>query len=210
MDGGTGNDTILGGDGADMLIGGDGNDFIDGNRGNDVAFLGAGNDTFQWDPGDGSDTVEGQGGSDTMLFNGANVSENIDISANGQRVRFTRDVGQHRHGPQRRREESISTRLGGADTITVNDLSGTDVSTVNLDLAGTRRRRRRPGRHRHRQRHERRRLDRGQRLASSVNVTGSGGDGEHHGQRAGSIDTLADQLPRAVTTSSMPADCRPA
>ena len=27
--------------------------------------------------------------------------------------------------------------LGGADTITVNDLSGTDVSAVNLNLAGT-------------------------------------------------------------------------
>ena len=27
--------------------------------------------------------------------------------------------------------------LGGADLVTVNDLSGTDVSNVNLDLAGT-------------------------------------------------------------------------
>ena len=54
--------------------------------------MGAGDDTFVWNPGDGSDTVEGQSGFDTMLFNGSNVSEQIDISANGQRVRFTRDV----------------------------------------------------------------------------------------------------------------------
>src|SRR5204862_6493876 len=57
-----------------------------------TAFLGAGNDVFQWDPGDGSDIVEGQDGFDTMLFNGANIAEKIDISANGGRVRFTRDI----------------------------------------------------------------------------------------------------------------------
>ena len=65
---------------------------MNGGRGNDVALLGAGDDTFVWNPGDGSDTVEGQAGLDTMLFNGANINENIDISANGERVRFTRDV----------------------------------------------------------------------------------------------------------------------
>ena len=57
--------------------------------GNDVALMGAGDDTFVWNPGDGSDTVEGQAGFDT-LFNGANIAEQIDISANGDR--FTRDV----------------------------------------------------------------------------------------------------------------------
>src|SRR5262245_28284264 len=62
VDGGTGNDTILGSNGADVLLGGDGNDFIDGNQGADTAFLGAGDDVFQWDPGDGSDVVEGQAG----------------------------------------------------------------------------------------------------------------------------------------------------
>src|SRR5262245_1526847 len=47
VDGGAGNDTILGSNGADLLIGGDGNDFIDGNQGNDTALLGAGDDVFQ-------------------------------------------------------------------------------------------------------------------------------------------------------------------
>ena len=68
VDGGTGNDTLLGSNGVDLLLGGDGDDFVDGQQGNDTAFLGAGNDVFQWDPGDGSDTVEGQDGSDTMLL----------------------------------------------------------------------------------------------------------------------------------------------
>src|SRR5439155_11953410 len=92
IDGGVGNDVISGSQGGDTLIGGDGNDFVDGNQGNDLALLGAGDDEFQWDPGDGSDTVEGQDGTDQMLFNGANIAESIDISANGTRVRFTRDV----------------------------------------------------------------------------------------------------------------------
>ena len=79
--------------GADMLLGGDGNDTVNGGRGNDMALLGAGNDTFVWNPGDGSDIVEGQDGTDTLLFNGSNIGEIIDISANGGRVRLTRDVG---------------------------------------------------------------------------------------------------------------------
>ena len=136
VDGGAGNDTILGGNGGDTLVGGDGNDFIDGNQGNDTAFLGAGDDVFQWDPGDGSDTVEGQGGIDTLLFNGANIAENIDISANGERTRLTRDVGNI--VMDLNEVETINVNaLGGADIVTVNDLSGTDVTAVNINLAGT-------------------------------------------------------------------------
>ena len=135
VDGGAGNDTILGSHGADTLLGGDGNDFIDGNQGNDLALLGAGDDVFQWDPGDGSDTVEGQDGHDTMLFNGANIDENIDISANGSRVLFTRDIGNITMDLNGVEQVDFAAR-GGADTITVNDLTGTDLTTINLDLAG--------------------------------------------------------------------------
>src|SRR5215218_1151031 len=92
VDGGNNNDTIRGSNGADTLLGGDGTDFVDGNQGNDLALLGAGDDTFQWDPGDGSDVVEGQSGADQMAFNGANISEDTEISANGGRVRFTRNI----------------------------------------------------------------------------------------------------------------------
>ncbi len=92
IDGGAGDDTILGSQGADVFLGGDGNDFIVGDNGNDVAFMGAGDDVFQWDPGDGNDTLEGQAGNDKLLFFGADVDENIDISANGGRVSFFRDV----------------------------------------------------------------------------------------------------------------------
>src|SRR5690349_18943799 len=81
IDGGAGDDRISGTNGNDTLFGGDGNDFIDGQQGADSAFMGAGDDVFQWDPGDGSDLVEGQDGKDTLLFNGANIGENFDLSA---------------------------------------------------------------------------------------------------------------------------------
>ena len=117
-----------------ILIGGDGNDFVDGNQGSDIAFLGAGNDTFQWDPGDGSDIVEGQDGTDTLLFNGANIGEKIDISANGSRARLFRDVGNVTMDLGGIEHIQLNM-LGGPDTITVNDLSGTDTSQVNIDLS---------------------------------------------------------------------------
>ena len=116
-------------------LGGTGEDGAEGaERGNDVAFLGNGNDTFIWNPGDGSDVVEGQAGTDTLVFNGANVNENIDISANGQRVRLSRDVGNvvmDLNGV----EQIQLNALGGADTITVNDLTGTDAKQVAIDLS---------------------------------------------------------------------------
>jgi Ca2+-binding RTX toxin-like protein len=136
VDGGAGNDTILGSNGADTLLGGDGNDFIDGQQGNDVAGLGAGDDVFQWDPGDGNDTVEGGDGTDTMLFNGSAGAEEFEVSANGQRARFTRNLGNIVMDLDD--VESIDLNaLGNTDKITVNDLSGTDVTEINVDLAGT-------------------------------------------------------------------------
>ena len=88
--GGAGNDRLLGGSGAQTLRGESGNDRIDGNAGADVAFMGPGDDTFVWDPGDGSDVIEGEAGTDTMLFNGAGGPEQVDLSANGNRLKFFR------------------------------------------------------------------------------------------------------------------------
>ncbi|MCI0685393.1 MAG: hypothetical protein L0Y71_25110 [Gemmataceae bacterium] len=136
VDGGAGNDTILGSNGIDVLIGGEGNDFIDGQQGNDVAFLGAGDDVFQWDPGDGSDTVEGQDGTDTMLFNGSAGAEIFEVSANGDRVRFTRNLGTIVMDLNDIESIDLNT-LGNTDTVTVNDLSGTDLVEINIDQAGT-------------------------------------------------------------------------
>ncbi len=136
VDGGAGNDTLLGSNGIDLLLGGAGNDFVDGQQGDDVAFLGSGNDDFQWDPGDGSDIVEGQDGRDEMLFNGSNGDENMEASANGNRVRFTRNLGNIVMDLDDV-ESIVAKTSGGADNLVVNDLSGTDVNNVAGDLAAT-------------------------------------------------------------------------
>ncbi len=133
LDGGDGNDRITGGDGNDLLIGGSGNDIVNGGRGNDVAQLGTGDDTFIWNPGDGSDTVEGGSGNDKLLFNGANINEKINISANGGRVRFTRDVANITMDLNSIEQIEFDAR-GGADNITVGDLTGTGVKQVLVDL----------------------------------------------------------------------------
>jgi Ca2+-binding RTX toxin-like protein len=129
----SGNDMISGGNDADQMFGGTGDDTVDGDRGDDVAFLADGNDLFVWDPGDGSDRVEGEAGFDTMLFNGSGADEVFEASANGPRLRFTRDVGNivmDVDGVERVDLEA----LGGADTATLNDLTGTAVQELRVDL----------------------------------------------------------------------------
>jgi Ca2+-binding RTX toxin-like protein len=135
LTGDDGANSLFGLAGADTLNGGAGDDLLDGGAGNDVAFLGTGNDVFQWGPGDGSDTVEGQDGLDRLDFNGASIAERIDISANGARVRFTRDVGNV--AMDLNDVELIRFKaLGGVDNVAINDLSGTDVvqAGVHVDL----------------------------------------------------------------------------
>jgi RTX calcium-binding nonapeptide repeat (4 copies) len=131
--GGNGNDTLNGGNGNDTLNGGNGNDTVIGGKGADTAFLGNGNDTFIWNPLDGSDTVEGQAGTDTLVFNGANVNEIFEISANDSRASLTRNVGNVTMDLNGVENIQVNA-LGGADTITVHDLTGTDVRNVNIDL----------------------------------------------------------------------------
>ncbi len=128
--------TLNGGDGNDTITGSAGNDLVIGGRGNDVASMGAGDDTFVWNPGEGSDTVDGGAGNDTLVFNGANIDEKIDISANGSRVRLTRDIGTVVMDVNGTETLDVNAR-GGADTVTVNDLTGTDVNQVNINLSGT-------------------------------------------------------------------------
>src|SRR5262249_22823201 len=113
---------------------------VNGGAGNDALFGSPGDDTFVWNPGDGSDTIDGEGGDDTLTFNGSDQAEKFDISDSGNgapfhNVRLTRDLGgvvMDLHGV-----ETINLNArGGADTVTVNDLTATDIFAVNLDLTG--------------------------------------------------------------------------
>jgi Ca2+-binding RTX toxin-like protein len=131
--GGDGDDRLGGGLGGETFRGGDGNDTVIGGKGADTGYLGDGDDTFRWDNGDGSDVVEGQDGNDTMLFNGAAGAENVTVSAKGHRAIFFRQQGNvtmDNNGV----EVLQYNALGGQDTVTVGDLSGTDVAQTNIDL----------------------------------------------------------------------------
>ena len=134
VSGGSGNDTLDGGDGVELFKGGSGRDAVDGNRGNDTGELGSGSDTFRWDPGDGSDVVEGRSGTDTLDFNGANVAENMSLTPNGGRSLFLRDIANIRMDMDGVERLDL-TALGGPDTVTVDDMTGTDFRKADVDLS---------------------------------------------------------------------------
>jgi len=185
LNGGSGDDTLEGGDGNDLLLAGPGNDLVDGNIGSDVALMGTGSDTFEWDPGDGSDTIGGQGGHDTLQFNGSNAPEKIDLSANGSRLRLFRDVAAITMDAAG--IETVNLRLlGSADTLTVNDLTGTDVTSVGADLAG---------------------FDgTGDGAADSVIVNGTNGPDRVHVTSFGSQVSVAGLQPHVQISGSEPAN----
>jgi Ca2+-binding RTX toxin-like protein len=135
VDGGGGNDTLLGGSGNDKLIGGNGADTVDGNRGDDTALLGAGADHFVWDPGDGSDVIEGQAGTDELDFNGSNASEQFDVFANGPRAIVLRNLGNVLMDMDDVERMDLHA-LGGQDRVTLEDLTGTDLTTATVDPGG--------------------------------------------------------------------------
>ncbi|MGO4128888.1 calcium-binding protein [Inquilinus sp. YAF38] len=136
LDGGEGNDTLIGSAGADLLLGGAGNDIVVGAKGDDTAFLGAGDDTFFWAPGEGSDTVEGGLGTDDLAFLGAGAAETVDILANFGRTTFFRDIASI-NMDLNDVERIQFTALGGADQVRVHDLTGTEITRIGIDLAAT-------------------------------------------------------------------------
>src|SRR5262249_2391533 len=105
-----------------------------GGAGDDLMVGSHGDDSFVWNPGDGSDTLEGQGGSGTMVFNGASIAESVAVTANGSRTLFPRDIGGITMDLNDVERIDFNA-LGGADNVTMNDLSGTDVTEVNVNLA---------------------------------------------------------------------------
>jgi Ca2+-binding RTX toxin-like protein len=128
--------TVNGGLGADVLLGSATGDLFNGGDGNDTSLLGAGNDIAVWNPGDDNDTIEGQAGTDTLRFNGANVAETITVSPNGGRVLFFRDVAAVTMDLNDTEVIQFAA-LQGADTIVLNDLTGTDLDQLAIDLAST-------------------------------------------------------------------------
>ena len=132
--GGNGQDELRGGGGTDALFGGNGSDLADGGVGTDTEILGNGADEALWVPGEGNDAIAGGNGDDTLTFDGSSGDELMSLSANGDNAVFLRNLGSIRMDLAGVENVNVNA-LGGADTITVNDLTGTDVQHASVDLS---------------------------------------------------------------------------
>jgi Ca2+-binding RTX toxin-like protein len=136
LDGGQGDDTLDAGAGVDVLVGGTGNDTVDGAQSNDTVDLGSGQDTFTWSPGDANDTIEGQAGNDTVEFTGSDVAEVLRLSADGARSTLVRNIADVTLDMNAVERVDLAT-LGGIDTVTIGNMSGTTVRRAVVDLSNS-------------------------------------------------------------------------
>lgn len=134
LDGGAGNDVLTAGSGPQVIFGGVGNDTIDGGPGADAIDAGPGDDTITWKPGSYSDYAWGGLGFDTIAFTGGSVDEQLAIAHVGAIVRITRNVDSVAMHLEDVERLDLAT-LGGADTVTVDDLAGAGVTEVAIELA---------------------------------------------------------------------------
>ena len=134
INGGNGDDTLLGGNGNDVIVGAEGVDTVDGQRGTDTENLGRGDDVAIWLPGEGNDAIDGGLGYDTLDFVGAAGAEKFALSAEGTGDLFTRDLG-NIHMDMHGVEALDLAALGGADTVTLHDVHGTDLTHAAIDLS---------------------------------------------------------------------------
>ena len=146
IDGGSGNDVIdvskitagkavmqvLGGVGEDFIYGSEGNDLVDGGAGNDILLLYGGNDRASWQVLGGNDTIEGYAGTDTVIVDAAGAS--LDIFGVAGRARIGTNAGTLLDTGGIERFEVRGDADG--NEITVEDLTGTAVTQVSIDLAG--------------------------------------------------------------------------
>jgi hypothetical protein len=72
-------------------------------------------------------------GVDTLAFSGSAAGERFDVSATGDRVRLSRDIGDLRAETDGVEQLRIAA-LDGADSVDVGDLSATDAFQVDADL----------------------------------------------------------------------------
>jgi hypothetical protein len=130
---GSGNDNLLGGGGDDLIDGGGGRDSLVGAGGADTLIGGDEFDIFTWNPGDGNDVIEGgDGDNDVMFFNGSAAAEIFTLTAVGTHLLLLQTGGTVIDAAG---VEQVNVVAGaGGDTVAVNDLTGTDVQVININL----------------------------------------------------------------------------
>lgn len=115
IDGGAGDDTIVGGPGADHLIGNEGNDRLTGAPGADDVDGGNGNDVMIWNNGDGNDTNDGDAGADQVLITNGAADDQMKVSPlAGGRTLFERA------------NNPFTVDIGTSENLAITSFSGND------------------------------------------------------------------------------------
>jgi Ca2+-binding RTX toxin-like protein len=149
---GVGNDYIQTGDGDDFIQGSNGNDQeLEGEGGNDAIFGMGGDDRLVFTAsagtnqiGDGMDRMDGGAGNDFLATYGSAHGDHWTLSAlsNGHALLMQDDGSVNNTDLVSVEEIDITTpgedgvHAAGRDFITVDDMTGTDVKLVDIDLAG--------------------------------------------------------------------------
>ena len=134
INGGGGNDIISGNVGNDTINGGLGNDTLSGDGGNDSVIGDAGEDTFIWTGTSGRDTMVGTSGADRLQINGTSGSDTFAVAASNRELLISSGVSSVLTAPTI--NEVTIDGLGGADSITVGDLTATRLFILNINGGG--------------------------------------------------------------------------
>jgi Ca2+-binding RTX toxin-like protein len=168
LNGGGGDDIIVGGPNKDSLDGGDGNDRLTGGPGGaetdrEPILGGAGNDVMIWNNGDGHDLNDGGDGADEVLITNGAADDQMNVTANADHTLFERTNARFTVDMVRDEKLTITSFAGndvlttgagvtlpmdvdagpGADTITTGDGGdvidgGDDNDTLNGGAGGDR------------------------------------------------------------------------
>ena len=139
LDGGDGDDELVGGDLGDSLSGGAGDDEIDGDDGADSIDGGAGNDRIGWFDDEGNDSIDGGSGDDELLISeagtpGAALDVSLGAGAGGNAT-LSATSGTDNDLVTFDNVETVTIDSdNGADRVTISDLSATDVDLIVGDL----------------------------------------------------------------------------
>jgi Ca2+-binding RTX toxin-like protein len=139
IDGGDGDDQIAGGDGDDVINGGSGIDQIAGNGGDDTISGGADPDFISWAVGDGSDAISGgDDGADFVDFEADGMANTISVTAAGLGVSGTAvRVDIDGEGADLGGVENVLINTGaGGDTVSVAEMTNTELEYLEIDLGG--------------------------------------------------------------------------
>jgi Ca2+-binding RTX toxin-like protein len=125
--------TYTSGGGDDTVTGTPFNDTFTSGVGNDTFYGEGGSDAFVWNQGDGSDVIDGGDGNNVLTFNSSGSGESFALSANGTHLQLTRNLGAITMDVTGVQQVNLNA-AGGADSVTLNDLTGTNVQVANVDL----------------------------------------------------------------------------